>query len=40
MDVRQLLSLAVELAEQLLDALETYSPGEAEDGCYCPNRLS
>jgi hypothetical protein len=36
MDVPQLLSLAVELAEQLLDALETYSPGEAEDGCYCP----
>ncbi len=33
---QQFLSLAVETARQLLDALEDYSPGEAEDGCRCP----
>lgn len=26
---------AVDTARQLLDALEDYSPGEAEDGCTC-----
>ena len=35
-DVRQFMDLAVEHSRQLLDALETYSPGEAEDGCNCP----
>ena len=32
---RQFMELAVETARQLLDALEDYSPGEAEDGCTC-----
>ena len=32
---RQFLELAVKTAEQLLNALEDYSPGEAEDGCRC-----
>ena len=32
----QFLGLAVETARQLLDALEEYSPGEAEEGCKCP----
>ena len=36
LDAKQLLNLAVETAQQLLDALEEYSPGEAEDGCECP----
>ena len=36
LDPRQFLSLAVETARQLLDALDDYSPGEAEDGCKCP----
>ena len=36
MDARQFMDLAVEHSLQLLDALETYSPGEAEDGCDCP----
>ena len=35
-DARQFMDLAVEHSQQLLDALETYSPGEAEDGCNCP----
>ncbi len=30
------LNIAVESARQLLDALEVFSPGEAEDGCNCP----
>ena len=33
---KQVLDLAVNTARQLLDALEEYSPGEAEDGCECP----
>lgn len=36
LDSEQFLNLAVETARQLLDALEDYSPGEAEDGCRCP----
>jgi hypothetical protein len=28
--------LALVSAQQLLDALEAFSPGEAEDGCNCP----
>ena len=28
--------VALESARQLLDALEAFSPGEAEDGCNCP----
>lgn len=37
LDAKQVLDLAVETARQLLDALEEYSPGEAEDGCKCPH---
>ena len=33
---RQLATLGVGVAAELLQALETYSPGEAEDGCSCP----
>ena len=36
MDAAQLLQAAIQSAEQLLNALEAYSPGEAEDGCNCP----
>ena len=36
LDSRQFMDMAVEQSRQLLAALETYSPGEAEDGCYCP----
>lgn len=36
MTAQDLLNVAVESANQLLDALETFSPGEAEDGCNCP----
>ena len=32
---QEFLNLALEAARQLLDALEDYSPGEAEDGCTC-----
>ena len=31
-----MLRIALVSAKQLLDALEAYSPGEAEDGCRCP----
>lgn len=31
----QVLASAISVAEQLLDALEDYSPGEAPDGCIC-----
>lgn len=34
-NAQQLLDLALESARRLLDVLETYSPGEAEDGCHC-----
>ena len=34
----ELTRLAVVVAEGLLAALEDFSPGEAEDGCYCPVR--
>ena len=36
LDSKQILDTAVKIAQQLLDALEEYSPGEAEDGCECP----
>ena len=36
LDAKQFLGLAVNTAQQLLDALEDYSPGEAQDGCECP----
>ena len=35
LETKQFLGLAVNTAQQLLDALEEYSPGEAEDGCKC-----
>ena len=31
----QVLDSATHVAEQLLDALESYSPGDAPDGCIC-----
>ena len=34
----QLMRTAVVVAQGLLTALEDFSPGEAEDGCYCPVR--
>ena len=34
----QLMRTAVVVAEGLLATLEDFSPGEAEDGCYCPVR--
>lgn len=36
LDAQALFNLALSTAQQLLDALEEYSPGEAEDGCDCP----
>ena len=36
----RLMSRAVSLAEELLHALEDYSPGEAPDGCDCPTAYS
>ena len=33
---QQLAGVGLRLASELLQALETYSPGEAEDGCICP----
>ncbi len=36
----RLMSRAVSLAEELLQALEDYSPGEAPDGCDCPTAYS
>ena len=32
----QLAVIGLSLASELLEALEIYSPGEAEDGCSCP----
>ncbi len=32
----ELMRMAVSVAAGLLAALEDFSPGEAEDGCYCP----
>ena len=34
----QLMSLALIIAEDLLNALESFSPGEAPDGCDCPTQ--
>ena len=36
----QILELALEKSTQLLAALEAYSPGEAPDGCNCPQTYS
>ena len=36
----ELLSLALDVSGQLLDALEAFSPGEAPDGCACPTAYS
>ena len=36
----QLMQIAVDVGEELLDALERYSPGEAPDGCDCPTAYS
>lgn len=36
----ELLGMALIVARDLLDALETYSPGEAPDGCDCPTVYS
>ena len=36
----RLVDRALSLAKELLDALETYSPGEASDGCDCPTVYS
>ena len=36
MDAKQLMDQAVVTAQDLLDALEAFSPGEAQDGCNCP----
>ncbi len=36
----QLMVEAVRLGEDLLEALERYSPGEAPDGCNCPTVFS
>ena len=32
----QFMALALQSGQRLLQALEAYSPGEAEDGCNCP----
>ena len=37
---RQFMEIAVALAEQLLNALDVYSQGEAPDGCRCPESYS
>ncbi len=36
----QLMAEAMQLGEDLLEALERYSPGEAPDGCHCPTVYS
>ena len=38
LDVAQLLSTALRLGQELLQQLDLYSPGEAQDGCDCPTR--
>ena len=35
-DARQLLDQALVTSSNLLDVLDVFSPGEAEDGCNCP----
>ena len=35
LDPLEFMGMALEAGRQLLDALEDYSPGEAEDGCTC-----
>ena len=37
---QQIAGVGLSLASELLQALETYSPGEAEDGCNCPQAYS
>ena len=39
-DSRTLMGMALIVARELLDALDTYSPGEAPDGCDCPTAYS
>ena len=34
----QLMALALQSGQRLLQALEAYSPGEAPDGCSCPTQ--
>ena len=34
--IDQMLSMAVQTAEDLWNALEEYSPGDSPDGCPCP----
>ena len=38
--IQELMQQAIESGEDLLDALESYSPGEAPDGCDCPTAYS
>ena len=40
LNAQQLMSLAIEISGQLFDALESYSPGEAPDGCECRTAYS
>ena len=35
-DSQELVDFALDISQQLLDALERYSPGAAPDGCRCP----
>ena len=35
---QQFMTLALQLGQRLLQALEAYSPGEAPDGCNCPTQ--
>ena len=35
-DSRELMDFALDISQQLLAALERYSPGAAPDGCRCP----
>ena len=37
---KQLTQIAVSIGEELLQALEAYSPGESPDGCDCPTVYS
>ena len=37
---KEMMEYAVKFAEQLLEALDRYSPGDAPDGCRCPTVYS
>ncbi len=39
-DSEELMRLALDVSQQLLAALDRYSPGEAPDGCRCPTAYS